>query len=84
MTEVEVWDLLVAAHVERADDDRLALHELSSADARVVVAVGHDPLIEQAARRLDEDTPRLDEGAVAAFRLTGGLAWFVQGPDTAP
>lgn len=59
-------------------------HELSSADARVVVAVGHDPLIEQAARRLDEDTPRLDEGAVAAFRLTGGLAWFVQGPDTAP
>lgn len=59
-------------------------HELSAAETRVVVAVGHNPFIEQTARCLDEDTPHFDEGAIAAFWLTGGLAWFVQGPDTAP
>lgn len=66
-------------------------HELSSVDTRVVVAVGHNPFIEQTARRLDEDVPRFDEGAVAAFWLAdgrsavrSGLVWFVQGPDTAP
>jgi len=66
-------------------------HELSSAEARVVVAVGHNPFVEQAARCLDGNAPRFDEGAAAAFWLTGrrvavqsGLVWFVQGPSTAP
>lgn len=72
------------------------LQEVADFEQEVVIAVGHNPFMEQAAMKLSSLPLTLEKGAVvalelgdaahaaesAASSLSGELAWFVQGPDS--
>lgn len=60
------------------------LDEVACCDGRTVVAVGHNPFVEQLAVRLGAVALPFGKGALASFRLAddaanGELLWFVQG-----
>lgn len=61
------------------------LDEVACCDDRTVMAVGHNPFVEQLAVRLGAVVLPFGKGALASFRLaddaaSGELLWFVQGP----
>lgn len=61
------------------------LDEVACCEDRTVVAVGHNPFVEQLAIRLGAVAVPFGKGALASFRLaedatSGELLWFVQGP----
>lgn len=84
-------DIPIVEHESLLTQDEGAfLRELSEADATVVIAVGHNPFVEDVLAHLTGAHVGLATGAVAAVRLLGmpgegsqsegKLLWFVQGP----
>jgi len=64
------------------------LDEVVQYPDQIVIAVGHNPFIEQLAERLGTVFLPFKKGALASFRLMppatrGELIWFVQGPPAA-
>jgi len=63
------------------------LTELGDASAETVIAVGHDPFVEEITARLCGQAVPFEKGAICAIDLddlqgaTSTVKWFVQGPE---